>query len=174
MRGAGMVQQDISDVTRRAIWDGMLDAARMLRYAEAMEQKYARQRRWVRIALSMAATAGVANFLGELPNWVSLAFGSIVGVSIAVDSAMDYSGKLAKLMYAKMECAVLLSDWEALWLDVQTYRLGEEAARQRHGQLDQRLARTTAPMAADMSTDARVNEGTSRDAYADIQMRFTT
>jgi hypothetical protein len=170
-----MTQKDehIALITRRAIWDGMLDAARMARYADAMEQRYAKQRKWVRIVLSLAASGGIVTFMSELPRVASLGFGFAVGVAVAADFAMDYSAKLAKLMYTKMECSALLSEWQALWLDVETHRCEEDESRRRNDKLLERLTRTTAPMASEMHTDPSVNKETTEGAYSDIALRFT-
>ena len=166
------VSAAVSPLTRQAIWNGMLDAARMVRYADAMEQRYAKQRKWVRIVLSLGASAGIAAFLSELPEAVSLVFGLAVGVAVALDFTTDYSGKLAKLMYAKMECSALLSEWEALWIAVETHRYSESESQRLHARLLERLNQATAPMAADMHTDPGINRESSRDAYHDVSTRF--
>ena len=164
---------DVTEQTRKAVWDGMLDTARMLRYADAMEQRYSRRRTWMRIILSIAASGGIANFLGALPSEASLVFGLAVGIVVAVDFATDYSGKLSKLMYTKMESAALLAEWEQVWLDIQTYRSEEDEIRERSKKLVEQLMRATSPMASDMRTDRKVNEEASSSAYADIALRYS-
>ena len=166
------VSAAVSPLTRQAIWNGMLDAARMVRYADAMEQRYAKQRKWVRIVLSLGASAGIAAFLSELPEVVSIVFGLAVGVAVALDFTTDYSGKLAKLMYAKMECSALLSEWEALWLAIETHGCSESESQRLHTRLLERLNQATAPMAADLHTDPGINRESSRDAYHDVSTRF--
>lgn len=170
--GDRAAEHHIAPITRQVIWDSMLDAARMHRYADAMERKYARQRNWVRFLLSLAATGGVVTFLGRLPDTVSVLFGLMVGAVVAVDFAMDYSSKLAKLMYAKMECSALLTEWEDLWVDMQTRKCEESDARRRNKGLLDRLDRAIAPMVSDMHTDRSVNEETTENAYSDLSMRF--
>lgn len=170
--GENAAEHHIAPITRQLIWDSMLDAARMHRYADAMERKYARQRNWVRFVLSLAATGGVVTFLGQLPDAASVLFGLMVGAAVAVDFAMDYSSKLAKLMYAKMECSALLTEWEDLWVDIQTCRCRENDARRRNKGFLDRLDRAIAPMASDMHTDLGVNEETTANAYSDLSMRF--
>ena len=170
--GENAAEHYIAPITRQLVWDSMLDAARMHRYADAMERKYAKQRHWVRIMLSLAASGGIVTFLGRLPDAASVLFGLMVGAVVAVDFAMDYSSKLAKLMYAKMECSALLAEWEELWVDMQTYRCGEGEARRRNKGLLDRLDRAIAPMVSDVRTDLGVNEETTASAYSDLSMRF--
>ena len=62
--GENAAEHHIAPITRQLVWDNMLDAARMHRYADAMERKYAKQRHWVRIMLSLAASGGIVTLGG--------------------------------------------------------------------------------------------------------------
>lgn len=164
---------DVTPATRKAVWDGLIDAARMQRYAISLDRRYARQRLAVRLVLSLSASGGVATFLGALPEWAPLVFGLAVGVSVAFEFTMDYSTKLAKLMYTKLESAALLLEWEELWLDIETYACSEEDARERNRNLLRQLNRTSTPVTSDLHVSDKVNREVSEHAYSDMALRFS-
>ena len=57
----------VSEQTRNDIWQGLLDAARLDRYYEALAERYRQRHLALRILLLLAAIGGMVSLLEVLP-----------------------------------------------------------------------------------------------------------
>ena len=159
---------------RHAVWDDMLDAARMARYAESMESHYRTCHTVVRFGLLLSASGSVAAFLNALPHGSQLYFSVAVSVLVAWDFMSDYANKIAVLGSTKRECQELETEWRDLWLDVDSPESTDLDVQRRNRELSRRLGRATIPMDVQVKVDAKKNEICTRDAYKVTEARYVT
>ena len=160
-----------TDQTRNAIWQGLLDIARLVRYYEALSDRYRRNHFTIRLLLLIAATGGVAALLELLPEGVQLLAGALVAVLVALDFVTDYAKKAAILHAISIECSALEIEWQGLWGDLDN--LGDTEAREHHARLSRRLANITGAAGhADIREDQKLNEQCEAAAYRVIQDQY--
>ena len=73
----------VTDSTRNAVWQEMLDTARLVRYYDAMSSRQQRWNRGVRLVLLASATAGIAAGMNALPESFRVVSGAVIGVLVA-------------------------------------------------------------------------------------------
>ena len=155
----------VTDETRRAVWNDLLDVARVIRYAEDMESRYRFLHGLVRFSLLLSASGSVAAFLEALPADWQLYFGVAIGALVAADFMFDHATKIALLSATKRECQELETEWRQLWLDVDSPASADPGIRQRSVDLGRRFARATMAMDAQVRVNARANERCTEAAY---------
>lgn len=173
MENEGASLRRVTEATRNAVWDEMLEAARMTRYAESMESRY-RTRHWiVRFSLLLSASASAATILGMLPDgWPRLLPNLAIAVLVAWDFMSGYATKIAVLNSAKRECQDLETEWRELWLDVDSPAATDAEVRERNKELSRRLARTTSPMDVEVRVNQKINVASTADAYTVTAARY--
>ena len=166
MENEGASLRRVTEATRHAVWDEMLDAARMTRYAESMESRY-RTLHWiVRFSLLLSASGSAATILGMLPDgWPRLLPNLAIAFLVAWDFMSGYATKIAVLNSAKRECQDLETEWRELWLDVDSPAATDAEVRERNKELSRRLARATSPMDVEVRVHQKINVASTADAY---------
>ena len=159
-----------SERTRSDVWQELFDAARLVRYYEALADRYRRRRDGVRFLLLAAAAAGVAALLDLLPEAARVAAGGAIAALVMWDFVADYARKAAVLHAASLECAVLEIEWRELWTDVNAADAGESEARRRNRRLAGRIAAATGW--ADIPEDRKLNEVCARAAHEYLAARY--
>ena len=155
----------VTDETRRAVWNDLLDVARVIRYAEAMETRHRFLHGLVRFSLFLSASGSVAALLEALPADWQLYFGVAIGALVAADFMFDHATKIAILSATKRECQALETEWRQLWLDVDFPSSADPDVRRRSVDLGRRFARATMAMDAQVSVNAKANERCTAAAY---------
>lgn len=163
----------VTDGTRHAVWNDLLDAARLTRYAERMESRYRTLHWTVRFLLLLSASGSVATILGMIPEgWLRQLPNLAIAVLIAWDFMSDYATKIAVLNSAKRECQDLETEWRQLWLDVDSATADDAAVRERNRELSRRLGRATIPMDVHVKVSEQVNAASTADAYRTMEQRY--
>ena len=93
-----------SDATRSAVWQEMLDAARLVRYYDRMASRQQRRYLGVRLVLLVSAVAGVAAATNALPEVIRVASGTVIAMLVVWDSHADYANKAAVLDSIRRDC----------------------------------------------------------------------
>lgn len=155
----------VTEATRRAVWNDLLDVSRVTRYAEAMGSRYRLLHLWIRFGLLLAASGSMATFLDVLSSHWRVGFGLAITALIVADFMLDCATKIAVLGSAKRECGVLESEWRELWLDVDLPESTDAEIRRRNMELVQRFGRATSSMDAQVRVSDRVNVLCTEAAY---------
>ena len=124
-------------VAHRALWMGLLDMARWVRYYEFLHSRSRSFRNVTRILLAGFSTGAVVFFLGAIP---LPPYGlTIVGLSVAVlaimDMVSDPSTKTATLSVVTAELHRLENEYRRLWEYWLAGRLDLEEAQDRAAEL---------------------------------------
>lgn len=100
------------------IWDGIVDAERMVRYFQRLSDKLRLWQQILTIVLVTAASGAVASLLAEFDASIA----AFVMVGVAGGSTWlyfaDYSGKAAAARMFHFQYKALASEWRRLWYSV--------------------------------------------------------
>lgn len=162
-----------TDGTRNDVWQAILDAARLVRYYEALADRHRRRHQAVRFMLLIAAAAGVATVLDLLPDLGQALAGGLVAVLVAWDFVADYAKKAALLHTISLECSALESDWRELWHEVNDWKADDAAIRDAMRALNRRTLEATGRAGtADIREDERLNQKCAESAYKVVADRY--
>ncbi len=163
----------VTEQTRNAIWQELLDVARLVRYYEALSDRHRRNHKIVRFLLLAAAAGGIATLLDLLPAIAQLIAGGLVALLVAWDFASDYAKKAAVLHAISLECSDLEREWRDLWLKLET--IGDAEAHQENTRLSQRISHVTGWAGqVDVREDRKLNEKCEEAAYKVIADQYAT
>ena len=164
---------EATEVTRNAVWQEMLDTARLVRYYERMASRQHRQHLGVRLVLLASATAGVAAITNALPQGIQVASGAVVAILVAWDFLADHANKSAVLDSIKCECSDVQDELAVLWGDVQADSIHDDDARRKLAELARRLTRATSRAgSARVSENERLNIRCAQDAYKALEDQY--
>ena len=162
-----------SDATRNAVWQEMLDAARLVRYYERMASRHQRRHLGTRLVLLASATAGVAAVVGALPDAVRVVSGAVVALLVAWDFLADDANKAAVLDSIRRDCSEAEGELAALWGEVQADAVSDAEARRTLAGLSRRVAHATDRAgSAHVPTDERLNAECEEAAFKAMEGRY--
>ena len=121
----------VTDSTRNAVWQEMLDTARLVRYYDVMASRQQRRYHSIRLVLLASATTGIAAAMEVLPELFRVGSGAAVGVLVAWDFLADYANKAATLGSVRRDCNEVEVELAALWGEIQAGSIDEADARRR-------------------------------------------
>lgn len=164
-----------TEQTRNAVWQELLDVARLVRYYEALADRQRRNHLIVRFFLLAAAAGGIAALLDVLPAYVQLAAGGLVALLVAWDFVADYAKKAAVLHAISLECSALEIEWRELWADVNEHDLDDARARRENQRLARRVLEVTGWAGrADIREDRKLNEKCEEAAHRVVADRYAS
>lgn len=163
----------VAEQTRNAIWQELLDVARLVRYYEALSDQHRRNHLIVRFLLLAAAAGGIAALLDLLPAMAQLVAGGVIALLVAWDFVSDYAKKAAILHAISIECSAMEIEWQALWLELEN--ISDADARLENTRLSRRIADVTGWAGqADIREDRKLNEECEKAAYRVMTDRYAT
>ncbi len=162
----------VTEATRRAVWNDLLDVSRVARYAEAMGSQYRVRHLSIRLGLLVAAPGSMATLLDAIGGQWRIGFGLAIAVLIAADFMLDYGTKIAVLSSTKRECNVLEAEWRELWLDVDSPESTDAEIRRRNRELGRQFERATSPMDEQVRVSHRTNVRCTRAAFEVTRERY--
>ncbi len=132
---------------RHEIWQGLLDAARLVRYYEALYNRYQRWHLIVRVVLLASATGVIGLLAGVLPDpWTHVlqtTLGIVIVVVVIVDLVGRFAEKAAVLHTISVNCSRLDNEWHELWADCQEAESSTGDLARRNAELSRRLTEVT-------------------------------
>lgn len=164
----------VTEATRRAVWNDLLDVSRVVRYAEAMGSQYRERHLFIRVGLLVAAAGSLATFLDAMGGHWRIGCGLVIAVLIAVDFMLDYATKIAVLNSTKRECSILETEWRELWLDVDSPESTDAGIRRRNRELLRQFERATAPMDEQVRVSNRTNVRCTRAAFKVTEEQYAS
>lgn len=163
----------VSEQTRNDIWQGLLDAARLDRYYEALAERYRQRHLALRILLLLAAIGGMVSLLEVLPRVAQLVAGLAIIVLVALDFAFNLARKTSVLNLINIECTALGNEWKSLWASLD--RISDDDACCENDRLARRLVKVTGwARHAEVGVDDALNEKCERVAYKVISEEYAT
>ena len=95
----------------------------------------------------------------------------VVMAALAVwDALSQYSRDSVLLGYVGLDCEAVRADAEALWRNIESYRIDLEGAEQEYRDIHSRWERVTERVT--LGDDDAVNVKTARDASASLSSRY--
>ena len=165
----------VSDTTRNAVWQELLDAARLVRYYTNLADRYLKKRRTMQFLLIAAAASGIAGLLGPLPEFISRAAAAAVAILVVWDVFGDYARKAAVLHAISIECNRIESLWHALWLEIDRSDLEDADVLGQCKTLGQSLNDVTGRAGlVGVEVDAELNVSCAEETYKVMQERYAS
>ena len=163
----------VSEATRTAVWQEMLDVARLVRYYERMASRQQWWRRAVRFVLLVPAMAGMAVVVRELPEAFNVVSGAVIAFFVAWDLLTDPANKAAVLDSIRRDCSEVGVELDALWGEIQADAVSDAEARRTLAGLAQRVVRATDRTgSAHIPTNERLNVECEEDAFKVMRDRY--
>ncbi len=163
----------VTGATRNAVWQEMLDVARLVRYYDRMASRQQQRHLGIRIVLFASATAGAASAVDALPEVVRIASGALIALRVAWDFLADYANKAAILGVIRGECSEVEDELAELWGKVQSDSADDGDAGRVLAGSKRRVTRVTARAgAANISTNERLNVRCEEDAFKALSERY--
>ena len=166
---------------RLAVWNGLLDAERYVRYYGALAKRYRRQQQIPRWLMALAAVVGAMPMVfGELfPPDLSAGTGLIILAAVVWDLLSDHGRKAAILDAICVECGEYETQLRNLWIRIeqglaQGDPLDVEAIRTTLTDIESGLDRVTSRTGiANVAEDDRLNVQAMDEANRVLTERFT-
>ena len=165
----------VSDTTRNAVWQELLDAARLVRYYSSLADRHRRKQRIMQILLMAAAISGIAALLDPLPAFMAQIAVAAIAILVTWDFFGDYARKAAVLHVICIECNRIESQWQTLWLEIDRPDLEDTDALRQCETLGRRLNEITGQAGlVGVAVDAQLNKTCAEDTYKVMQERYAT
>lgn len=158
---------------RDEIWDQMIEAECLVRYYDALTQRYRVYHKILRAVILLSSMTAIGALLEQFPPNVYLVIGALLAVAVVWDMLADYSAKSALLSVICMECIGLLNEWRTLWEDVNQEEINESSLRQRTRELAKRLTDVTSrAIPANIAGNKSLYEKEAEAAYQVVKDRY--
>ena len=165
----------VNQTTRNAIWQELLDVTRLVRYYDALSDKYRNKHFIVRLLLFLAASGEILTLLSLFPDNIEQSIGLLAGFFIAVlvawDFVCDYAKKAAVLHTISIECSRLETEWKSLWNELGN--MSDSEALQKNKDLAIRISEITGWAGqAGINEDPKLNQKCTMDTYNVIREKY--
>lgn len=175
-----MLSQEIAPL-RLAVWNGLLDAERYVRYYGALAERYRRQHQIPRYIMAVAAVVGAVPIFFEEQFPLGVTAGAILLILAAVawDLLSDHGRKAAILDAISVECGEYENQLRDLWISIeqglaQGKPLDPTSIRADLSMIEAAIDRVTDRSSlAGVATDNRLNEKMMGEANEVLTARFT-
>ena len=166
---------------RLAVWNGLLDAERYVRYYGALAERYRRQHQIPRYIMAVAAVAGAVPIFFQEQFPLGLTAGAILLILAAVawDLLSDHGRKAAILDAISVECGEYETQLRDLWVSLEQSLaegtpLDQAAIRTTLVEIETAIDRVTARASlAAVAIDPELNSKVMNEANEVLTARFT-
>ena len=162
----------ISDQTRGAIWQGLLDMARWSRYYDATARRYQLHRNALRILLAFLGIATGVTLVDVIPTSFVVAPGLAILAVTIWDLVVDPGKTAATLDSISKDLSELEIEYRSLWESVYSGRITEDEAVSRFEAIMRRVS--AAANRSNIHTDDKTNERCTAAAYKAELNRYAT
>ena len=153
----------ISDQTRGAVWQGLLDMARWSRYYDATARRYLLHRNILRILLAFLGIATGVTLIDVIPTGFVVAPGLAILAVTIWDLVVDPGKSAAMLGSVSKDFSDLETEYRNLWESVYAEGIAEDEAVNRSEDIMRRA--TAAANRLDIHTNNKTNERCAEAAY---------
>lgn len=156
----------VSEQMRQAVWQDLLDVARLVRYYEALSNRYRLRHSLIQFLLLASALSGIAALLNLLPEVVQLVASGLIAFLVAWDFVAGYARKAAVLHTINYECHALEIEWSELWASINSADVSDTEAREKNKQLEKKFLSVTGWAGqANIRVDQKLNAKCEEVAY---------
>ena len=169
-----MDRAEVTERLRADAWNLLYGLERSVRYYRAKSAKLRRNSLLLRFFLLTGVVVEVvlayraAEYSWGL--WAVLGLGVVMAALAVWDALSQYSRDSVLLSYVGLDCEAVRADAEALWRNIESYRIDLEGAEEEYRNIHSRWERVTERVT--LGDDDAVNEKTSRDARAALSSRY--
>ena len=168
-----MVNIMVSEQIRQAVWQDLLDVARLIRYYETLSSRYQFRHSIIQFLLLASAFSGIAALLELLPEIVQLVAVGLIAFLVAWDFVAGYPRKAAVLHTINYECHALEIEWSELWSAINSSEISDIEAREKNKRLKEKILSVTGwANQADIRIDQKLNEKCAKVAYTVIAEQY--
>ena len=153
----------ISDQTRGAIWQGLLDMARWSRYYDATARRYLLHRNILRSLQAFLGIATGVTLIDVIPTGFVVAPGLAILAVTIWDLVVDPGKTAAMLGSVSKDFSDLETEYRNLWESVYADQIAEDEAVKRSEDIMRRA--TAAANRLDIHTNNKTNERCAEAAY---------
>ena len=166
--------EPVTDQTRSAAWNTLCDLEWNWRYYDAMADKYRRRYRALRFTILAGVLVElVVIYFAMAAPWVffvGVALGLLLAALTIWDAFSDHAQDAATLRLTAHLCDDLKLETEALWRNIEAYRIAHQDAEAGLHSIMERWAKAT--QRVPLGIDSRLNLQTSAAANKDIVSRY--
>ena len=169
----------VTDVTRNSIWVDFSNSEYYSRYYSKLADKYRKRHiviRFVILALVLVEALVVIPFMSSITAPYGFLLTGILGALVICLTVFEMTSNdatnTAKLAVASDECRVLNFEWRDLWLDIESGRIEEDAARQWQRALTFRT--NLAGIRVDISEDKVRSQQAAEEANKTMESQYAT
>ena len=162
----------VTPETRNQVWQGLLDAERLVRYYGDLADRHRQAHLWVRAILLVAAITGATSVV-VLPAWLTITSSVVVTLAITVDFVFDFGGKAKVLHMVTVAYIRGVEDYEKLWIRCQDENMNDTGARDGLSRVQGRLNMMSAwPGFVEVGVSQRLNKSSWEEAAQAVEARF--
>ena len=166
----------VTDQTRSAVWNNILDSERFFRYFGVLADMYSNRHKLVRFgllgSLIVEATIFIPNISGPVSMIVTVIFGGLIVALAAWDAVSDYGKLSERLKLVSADCGLLRNEWADLWRDIETYTVDEAQARDRLRELETRQSFITSRV--EVNLNESINDASEEAAFKVVRDQYAT
>lgn len=166
----------VTDQTRNAVWQNLLDAERYVRYFGALADRFQTRHRLLRYTLLVSVIVEATVFIPNMPDILFIVLTAALGIVIiglaAWDAVSDYGKNAAVLTLVTADCALLKNEWDELWMDIETFAVDEPQARDRRRGLERRLS--VVAERTNVNLDESLNDSCEEEAFKVVEQRYAS
>ena len=169
----------VTDVTKKNISVDFNNSEFYSRYYSKMADKHRKRYIYIRffiLALVLAEALVVIPFMSSIPQPFGVVLTGFLGVCVICLTAFEMTSNdatnTAKLVVASDDCRVLTSEWRDLWLDIESGKIEEDAARERQRTLTFRT--NLAGIRVDISEDKARSQEAAKEANQIMDSQYAT
>lgn len=169
----------VSESTRSAIWQDMLDSERYYRYYGQLADRYTKYHYAIRILLLVLviAEASLAGFLvignadwQKYIVWSIVACAVLLAIFIPVDVVFNFGQASTALGWISGDCSFLNLRYQQLWQDIESNIIDEEQARK--AQRDLMLEYYILTARFSVLANRKINKRSQEDANRVLEDRY--
>lgn len=168
-----MDSHPVSEHTRNAVWQGMLDAQRLVIYYQIQTDQYIRRNRAMQVALLAFGGIEVSGLFFGFSNEIHSLIGGSIAILVALTIHFNFAKKSAILQVITRDCSALELQWQTLWSDLENSEIDGQEARHRNENLKaQLLVATERAPQADIASNQELNQKCTETAYITVSQRY--
>lgn len=151
---------------RDAIWNGLLDAARLDRYYSALATRFQRRHVGFNFFIAISSLGAATILLVEWPQWISAVLFLAVAGAVTWTHYAEYSKRATIAFVTSQRCRELSVSWRELWREQDA-----PAAAARVSELSRQLNQITS---VEMNIDDELNKRCAYEAYKVCEAEFAS
>ena len=149
----------ISPRTRADVWQDLLDADRLVRYYEALANRYRLWQQVIRLLMLTIIISNLGAFVDLLPRFLQISAAIGLALLMAWDWVLEPAKKAFVLHETSKGCSLVCNENEALWRKVDTIDMNDAEVQKELAALSIRIQEVT-----DRVGDAKITDNQKMNA----------